>query len=145
MSNTFLEKESLGRWTSIKIYQRQGFNIINSELYSNNLKSTGQKFHLRAVKLIFVISRRSSYSFFVKLMVLRGGRLSYIELKNDRFLVENDRFRTSFRLKVILKIFIMTFCNFVYSKIAFTTKGKLFPQKWAIKTMKLEKISVGVP
>ena len=59
-------------------------------------KYTGCTLKLRAVKLLFVIFGRLSYTFFVKIMILGNGRLSYILWKNGRFLAENDRFSDRF-------------------------------------------------
>jgi len=39
---------------------------------------TGCTLKLRAVKLLFVIFGRLSYTFFVKIVILGNGRLSYI-------------------------------------------------------------------
>ena len=50
-------------------------------------------------------------------MVLRDGRLSYIELKNDRFLVENDRFRTSSGAYVLQFVGIYSEFVGIYSDI----------------------------
>ena len=47
-------------------------NVLSSKNY------TGCTLKLRAVKLLFVIFGRLSYTFFVKIMVLGNGRLSYI-------------------------------------------------------------------
>ena len=49
---------------------------------------TGCTLKLRAVKLLFVVFGRLSYSFPVNKMVLGDGRVSYIIRKNDRFVVE---------------------------------------------------------
>jgi len=57
---------------------------------------TGCTLKFRADKWLFVIFGRLSYIFFVKIMVLGYGRLSYIMWKNGRFLAENDRFRIDF-------------------------------------------------
>ena len=46
------------------------------------IKYTGCTLKLRAVKLLFVIFGRLSYTFFGKNMVLSNGRLSYIIWKN---------------------------------------------------------------
>ena len=49
---------------------------------------TGCTLKLRAVKLLFVIFGRLSYSLFVNLMVRGNGRLSYLILKNRPFFIE---------------------------------------------------------
>ena len=55
------------------------------EKFGAKLKYTGCTLKLRAVKLLFVIFGRLSYTFFGKNMVLRYGRLSYITWKNMVF------------------------------------------------------------
>ena len=74
---------------------------------------TGCTLKLRAVKLLFVIFGRLKLHFFVKIMVLGYGRLSYILWKNGRFLAENGRFRIDFWPEVVQMIFLMTFSRFL--------------------------------
>ena len=52
--------------------------MIEMEFYAMIFYSTGCTLKLRAVKLLFVIFGRLSYIFFLKIMVLGNGRLSYI-------------------------------------------------------------------
>ena len=73
---------------------------------------TGCTLKLRAVKLLFVIFGRLSYTFFVKIMVLGYGRLSYILRKNGRYWAGNDRFQIDFWPEVVQIIFLMTFSRF---------------------------------
>ena len=79
----------------------------------HQLYYTGCTLKLRAVKLLFVIFGRLSYTFFVQIMILGNGRLSYILWKNGRFLAENDRFRTDFWPKVVQMMIIMKFSRCV--------------------------------
>ena len=50
----------------------------NIQLQKTFFDYTGCTLKLRAVKLLFVIFGRLSYTFFIKIMVLGNGRLSYI-------------------------------------------------------------------
>ena len=85
--------------------------------------------HLSYGRLSYFLSFLNAYFFFVQIMVSGNGRLSYILLKNGRFLVEIGRFRTDFWPEVVQ----MTFHNDVFSifiiKDCIYIKGKLVSAK----------------
>ena len=85
-----------------------------------------------------ILPIRVKLLFFVNLMVLGNGQLSYLIIKNHPFFIGNDRFSTVFLLKVVQIIYIVTFCRFVQPKISFITFGKLISTKMSGENSEIE-------